>query len=361
MKNYIFRQLVSLLLLVCMLSSYFLVGQTEVNYAANANDLQVNYINLMKGGKAGVTGNTDAIMTLDDLRNVVMFLSCSYVPFYTSLDGDSKEICIEKGVSMLKQIGFDENVAKTLVNNVYEASLNSAVPLYVNKQDIGGVYSPNFSFFPKEKVVRGFGRVGTDALNSGIFWKMDDSSVIVDKPYHYNTIDGDTDVERAICEISAIYVDTKDSNNYDSYKGWSKKYTATLDPKKWDNIAKDISAHAAVIEGKDGHIFYKFRSGVDSISTNTYSLHNVGVTNDDGSTFQRIDFVADGVGFPNTGKNSNGSVGFVKQGSGEGIDSTLYKGAVGDAGIDGYTPITLSINEMKKLSKNYCLENLNVP
>lgn len=139
LKNFKLKRIISILLLISMLCPYFLSNNVDSNYAADANALQINYINLMKGGKAGVTGNTDAIMTVDDLRNVAMFLSCSYVPFYTSLDGDSKEDWVNKGVSMLTQIGFNKQVATTLVNATYEASLNSASKIYVNTGDLGQV------------------------------------------------------------------------------------------------------------------------------------------------------------------------------------------------------------------------------
>lgn len=139
LEKFNLKRIVSILLLLSMLSSYFMIDCVDSNYAFDPTLLQSNYINLMKGGKAGVTGNTDAIMTLDDLRNVAMFLSCSYVPFYTSLDGDSKEKWVEKGVSMLTQIGFDKQVATTLVNATYEASLNSASKIYVSTGDLGQV------------------------------------------------------------------------------------------------------------------------------------------------------------------------------------------------------------------------------
>lgn len=191
------KRIVSVLLLISMLSSYFLVEQRDLNYTYDPSALQTNYINLMKGGKAGVTGNTDAIMTMDDLRNIAMFLSCSYVPFYTSLDGDSKDKWIDKGVSMLTQIGFDKQVATTLVNATYEASLNSASKIYVSTSSLGKVNTGTTGV-----VVDGFGRNQVSGVtSSGWFMTIDGSGAS-------DIFNGDFDIKNDYgVSFPAVFVD----------------------------------------------------------------------------------------------------------------------------------------------------------
>lgn len=134
-KNCELKRKISWLLAFITFFMFFISGfsvDVMADDASTANSLQQNYINLMGGSKLTDASSVSNIRTTDDLRNIALFLSNAYVPFYTSLDGDSEEANKENMTSMLKLIGFDENAAKEMTDMTYSASLNSATQLYVN-------------------------------------------------------------------------------------------------------------------------------------------------------------------------------------------------------------------------------------
>lgn len=127
---------------------------------SSANSLQQNYISLMGGSKLSDAGSVSNIRTTDDLRNIALFLSNAYVPFYTSLDGDSEDANKEVMTSMLKLIGFEENAAKEMTDMTYSASLNSATQLYVKTSDL--------------PVMKDGGLIGKNVLGMGVYGKDGD-------------------------------------------------------------------------------------------------------------------------------------------------------------------------------------------
>lgn len=377
MKKFEFKRLVSLLLLVCMLSSCFLTGQTNVNYAADANELQINYINLMKGGKAGVTGNTDAIRTTDDLRCVAMYLSQSYVPFCTSLDGDSKEKWIEKGVGMLKQIGFDQQVATTLVNQVYEATLNSASKIYIDVSSLGKVDKGG-----DPDIADGYGRCNTEWLNNGWYMPTEgagsssmfngDTQIYIDGNW-YPALKVDTLTESRtthhIEEWDQFENDIDYYNRHSEYSGGGDPYSRL----------KPIYKHLWKAEGDDAgnqSIEHYFNSSSNpaweltnvKAGNTTFLPYKEGVTNtpatyallpyaevgtkeitEDGHTVSKpvytylgyvmVDISAAPSEFGGV-KNKFYIQGEAAVGT-TGIMNENYRKAVKDKGYDGYTPLTL--------------------
>lgn len=127
--------------------------------ASTANSLQQNYINLMGGSKLTDADSVSNITSTDDLRNIALFLSNAYVPFYTSLDGDSEDANKEIMTNMLKLIGFDDTAAKEMTDMTYSASLNSATQLYVKTSDL--------------PVMKDGGLKGKNALGMGLYGSGD--------------------------------------------------------------------------------------------------------------------------------------------------------------------------------------------
>lgn len=360
MKKFEFKRLVSLLLLVCMLSSCFLTGQTNVNYAADANELQINYINLMKGGKAGVTGNTDAIRTTDDLRCVAMFLSQSYVPFYTSLDGDSKDKWIDKGVAMLKQIGFDQQVATTLVNQVYQASLDSATKVNIAADSLGKVQLPLFNGTKK-----GYGRYHVDGTNAGWFLSAEDVGLMADFVKDYTWLS--CPAQNAVRLFNGGGMELNPLSGYESFVGMkvdgSGYSVSSLSEELWSEVSGLLGSGKGwkftLVGGGDGYVEgdygQKFYSAANSSSANRYyslvpHVTTVKKSNEDG--LQEYD-VFDSVGFAlienYTGSKWGGSsnrlilqTDDIVSGT-DGLANSAYRAVVKDEGYSGYTPFTLAM------------------
>lgn len=140
MRMHKFKRLLSFIILFATLIQVFSITGVEAKAAGtiakDANELQYNYINLMKGGKITDASSVSKIANYDDLRNMAVFLSNAFVPYYSSLDGDSEEANKEMMCSMLGKIGFDSKAAKELTDKTYKASLDSATQLWVKIDDL---------------------------------------------------------------------------------------------------------------------------------------------------------------------------------------------------------------------------------
>ena len=131
MKTLIAR-ILAILLLVAMLVPIFVVSvnANEVTQRASARDLISSYLNLSSGSK--IT-SVDTITSLQpgDLAVLSIYLSNFYVPYSSSLDGDTRVENIDNLVPILQETGFDRDAAKQLIELVYGYSLSSATKLYV--------------------------------------------------------------------------------------------------------------------------------------------------------------------------------------------------------------------------------------
>ena len=126
------KRLIASLLLICMITPMF-----QISTSAASNSLVPTYLNLMKG--RGITDiDTIQSFTLDDLRVISLYLSNFYVPYFTTMDGDSntKQEHIDFMVKSLADIGVNKEAAEQLVQNAFDASLNSAEKLYVRIEDL---------------------------------------------------------------------------------------------------------------------------------------------------------------------------------------------------------------------------------
>lgn len=126
------KKLMSILLLLCtVVSSFCNIGVVQ----ADSNDLRTTYIQMMSGRNvSNITGAED--LTTDDLRCIALYLSNFYVPFNTSLDPGSQEDMSDLMINSLVTIGMKEDVAKSLIDATYQASLSSASQLYVSIDEL---------------------------------------------------------------------------------------------------------------------------------------------------------------------------------------------------------------------------------
>lgn len=104
---------------------------TTIETKAKSDSLVPAYISLMRG--QSITDVEDIkTFTKDDLRVISLFLSNFYVPYYTTLDGnsDNKTKHTEYMTSMLSSLGLTKDSANQLVSTAFDTSLNSASKLY---------------------------------------------------------------------------------------------------------------------------------------------------------------------------------------------------------------------------------------
>ena len=100
----------------------------------NSNDYRKTMLQIKKGQK--ISDVDTSTLTMDELRVIALYLSNLYVPFSTAFDdGDELGIKEKMAETLSKNCGFDEDMANVLVNAVFEASLSSAKPLYVDMSE----------------------------------------------------------------------------------------------------------------------------------------------------------------------------------------------------------------------------------
>ena len=134
-QNLKIKRFILILLLVITFISTFATASVQTVHA-DSNHLRETYLQLMSGAKAVNVTDIESL-TVNDLRCIALFLSNFYIPYNTSLD-DTEAVDTNKQymVNTLKNIGFDNDAAETLVNATYSASLSSAKKLYIKADDI---------------------------------------------------------------------------------------------------------------------------------------------------------------------------------------------------------------------------------
>ena len=135
LKKLEFKRMLAMLLVVCTMIGIF-PQFSGVSIYADSNKLREQLIQLMSGVSVTEVESIDQL-TVEDLRCIALFLSNFYVPYNTSLDDtENKDQNIQYMVSALKNIGFKEDVAKSVIQAVYSASLSSAQKLYFCEDDL---------------------------------------------------------------------------------------------------------------------------------------------------------------------------------------------------------------------------------
>jgi len=137
MRNFkrVLRKGISILLLTSTLVGTIPDGRVN-EVRADSTDLRETCIQLMSGAQAVNVESIDQL-SVNDLRCIALYLSNFYIPYATSLDNTEQQKKNEQlMVNALKSIGFQEDVAGTLVKAVYEASLSSAKPLYIREDQL---------------------------------------------------------------------------------------------------------------------------------------------------------------------------------------------------------------------------------
>jgi len=134
-QNSKLKRFILILLVVMIFTSTFtsLFGQKVY---ADSNHLRETYIELMSGAKAVNVTDIESL-TVNDLRCIALFMSNFYIPYNTSLDNtEAEDTNKQYMINTLKNIGFDNESAETLINATYSASLSSAKKLYIKADDI---------------------------------------------------------------------------------------------------------------------------------------------------------------------------------------------------------------------------------
>jgi len=135
------RRGTAMLLLVVMLVGILPVNsQLGVKEAkADSNSLRETYIQLMSGASAVNVTDIDSL-TVNDLRCIALYLSNFYIPYATSLDDTEQQEKNEQYmVNALKNIGFKDDAARSLIKTVYSSSLSTAQPLYIRLDEISAL------------------------------------------------------------------------------------------------------------------------------------------------------------------------------------------------------------------------------
>lgn len=136
MQKYNIKRGIASILAVLMFASAFL-SIKPLDAKADSNDLRKTYLNLMAGKDLTDVKDVNSLST-EDLRCVALFLSNYYVPFATVLDDNESDQTASNKTNMvntLKTIGFKQEAAEQLVENIYKYSLASAKKVYVDVED----------------------------------------------------------------------------------------------------------------------------------------------------------------------------------------------------------------------------------
>ena len=106
---------------------------------SDAQTVQNFYLNALSGVKMeSLTkdGQMDQFTT-NDFRVLSIFLSNFYVPFGTCIDGvDDSSSMFQSQMSVLQQMGMDDDVASAIINACYKYSKGTATQLFVSTEDL---------------------------------------------------------------------------------------------------------------------------------------------------------------------------------------------------------------------------------
>lgn len=138
-----------LCLLLVFVQPLSLISNAVTTKAENANDRVNNYIKLAKG-KATSDIDTKKI-TKEELQALGVFLSNFYVPMSTELckSRNTKTAKDNMVKALVEGASFNETVAKTLVNAIWNMSLNTATELYIGVKKDG---DKSISFMTEKKL-----------------------------------------------------------------------------------------------------------------------------------------------------------------------------------------------------------------
>lgn len=155
-----------------------LVSTGITNVYADSNDIRKTMINFYKGNEITDVDKT-ALANAETLRFLSLFVSNFYVPFSTTLDDEdtnnTKDAIVK---TLVNQCHYTQDTAETLVELVYQYTLSTAKPLYVNVSDLK-CYNIAFG---------GNGTDGIDSVAGTAIWdnSLSSSDSSVDDGKHFN-------------------------------------------------------------------------------------------------------------------------------------------------------------------------------
>lgn len=137
-SRYFNKSKVLSILLICITILQLFITSLDTNTIVfadgeSANDRVMNSINLSKGKSFKDIDTTK--ITEDDIQVLGVFLSNFYQPWYSEAISTSDDDAIKKRQTdaLVSTCGFDEDVAKFLVEVVWQKSVSSVQPLYLGR------------------------------------------------------------------------------------------------------------------------------------------------------------------------------------------------------------------------------------
>lgn len=164
------KKVLAWLLLVSTVLSLFISSNTETA-SADSNSRRMTSINLAAGvGLSDITDVND--IDTKSLQTIAVYLSNFYQPFITILDGeylDDDTLTDDEGATehfskmkqaLVRNCGFNKDVADLLVRYVLDQSLSSCKQVYMKKDELSNAFSLTTS---SGKSFLGFMNFGNDA------------------------------------------------------------------------------------------------------------------------------------------------------------------------------------------------------
>ena len=135
-RKFEFKKVISTLLLVVILFTTCLSSFSVAEVSADSNDVRKTMINFFKGNQITDVEQT-ALSDPNTLRFLSLFVSNFYVPFSTTFDDEDANGTKDAIVKALhNQCNFSQDTAETLVELIYQYTLSTAKPLYVNTEGL---------------------------------------------------------------------------------------------------------------------------------------------------------------------------------------------------------------------------------
>lgn len=137
-KDFI-KRLILLVIATVMFFSSIVMSMVSVVYADGANDRSKAYI-AMGAERSRSTSLGNGEFTYDEMRIIGIFLSNYYIPWSTQInntdDAEANDKTKENMIkAMTESLNFDQDMAEGLVNVVFQMSMSSAKPIYVQLTD----------------------------------------------------------------------------------------------------------------------------------------------------------------------------------------------------------------------------------
>ena len=239
------KNIISLLLAVVLLITTCVSSFSVSDVRAESNDIRQTMIGFFKGNQITDIDKSN-LSDPNTLRFLSLFVSNFYVPFSTTLDDEDSNGTKDAIVKALQnQCHFTQDTAETLVELVYQYTLSTAKPLYVNTANVDSCWN---------YVIGGNGADAADSRGDTCIW--DNSKSLSDSDIedgsHYNCT-ADKDVK--VCSYGVFLELMGQADNAPIY--WAEDDASAIASKDdADYIKKHTvwnwnpSGHGSKVDGK---------------------------------------------------------------------------------------------------------------